>query len=79
MDLERQEVVVPVVAYPEEWFHLHGKALSGLQHSHPLRDGEDPDDPDHRHAGEDADDETQARWSEQDIDRRGDGPALYRS
>lgn len=43
---------VEVLAYPEEWFHLHGKALSGLRHSHPLKDGEDPDKPWHYHEGE---------------------------
>lgn len=37
------------IVYPEEWFHLHGKAMSGHRHSHPMRPGEDCDDPDHDH------------------------------
>lgn len=36
--------------YPEEMFHLHGKAISGERHSHPLREGESVDDPDHYHS-----------------------------
>lgn len=62
---------VEVAAYPEDWYHLHGKALSGMRHSHPLRDGEDPDEPDHDHEGE----YTLPRGGE--VDRRGVGAALY--
>jgi hypothetical protein len=41
--------------YPEELFHLHGKALSGVRHAHPLRDGESRDEPDHEHEGDEED------------------------
>jgi len=44
-----RKLAEPAPIYPEGWFHLHGKALSGLRHSHPLRDGEDADHPDHEH------------------------------
>lgn len=62
---------VEVVAYPEEWLHLHGKALSGLRHSHPLRPGESVDEPWHYHEGELAEDVPEG------VDDRGYGAALY--
>lgn len=62
---------VEVAAYPEEWYHLHGKAMSGLRHSHPLRNGEDQDNPWHDHEGE----FTLPHGGE--VDRRGVGVALY--
>jgi hypothetical protein len=37
--------------HPEDWRHLHGKALSGHRHSHRLRPGESVDEPDHWHEG----------------------------
>lgn len=68
MQVERIEVI----AYPEECLHLHGKAISGLRHSHPLKPGENPDDPWHDHEGE---------FGMCDVpdgaDRRGAGAALY--
>jgi hypothetical protein len=64
--------VVQVVAYGDELLHLHGKALSGLRHSHPLKPGENRDAPWHDHEGE---------WDRSlagsDEDPRGVGAALY--
>lgn len=62
---------VEVDAYPDEWRHLHGKALSGLRHTHPLRPGEDPDEPWHTHEGE------FTLPPGGNVDRRGVGAALY--
>lgn len=59
---------VEVNSYPEAWYHLHGKGISGLRHSHPLRDGESVDDPDHDHEGGPEDPE---------VDQRGIGRAIY--
>ncbi len=69
--VERAFASHPVSAYPGEWYHLHGKAISGLRHSHPLRDGEDRDDPAHYHEGGDL------LPIGGDEDRRGVGRALY--
>lgn len=63
---------VEVLAYPDDLLHLHGKAMSGLRHSHPLKPGEDRDEPWHDHEGEW--DPTLATGAE---DRRGVGAALY--
>lgn len=62
---------VEVQAYPEEWQHLHGKSMSGLRHSHPLKPGEDPDEPWHDHEGY-----FTLPW-DSEVDRRGVGAALY--
>lgn len=62
---------VEVSAMPEEWLHLHGKALSGLRHSHPLKPGEDVSSPWHDHEGEWVDE-----WTGQP-GRRAAGAALY--
>ena len=59
--------VVEVVIHPEEMYHLHGKAISGLRHSHPLRDGESRDEPDHEHEP----------VYDKDADRHNYGRAVY--
>ena len=61
----------PWPMYDEDLLHLHGKALSGLRHSHPLRESESRDDPDHHHAGYDL-----LSWNA-DVDRRGVGAPVY--
>lgn len=60
---------IDVVAYPEQWLHLHGKAISGLRHSHPLRDGKRRHAPDHDHEG--------PRDQRDPRDPRGVGRAIY--
>ena len=65
---------VEVQAYPEDWYHLHGKAISGLRHSHPLKLGEDRDEPWHDHEGEWIPSIAATAPGE---DRRGVGAALY--
>lgn len=72
---------IEVESYGEELFHLHGKSLSGLRHSHPLRPGENVDSPDHIHEGDDAW-LTDSIWNDavevpDGVDRRGYGAALY--
>lgn len=68
MKVERVEVV----AYPEEMFHRHGKALSGVYHAHPLKSGENPNDPWHDHEGEFGMCDVP-----EGVDRRSVGAALY--
>ena len=69
------EIRMEVFAYPEKWQHLHGKALSGLRHSHLLKPGESADDPDHMHEGE-----LDESHSDMDSDHKhsqGCGAAIY--
>lgn len=68
-----EDEIVEVTAYPEHWLHLHGKAISGCRHSHPLRTGESRDAPDHHHEGDPAAETGEDGY----VDQRGLGRAVY--